>query len=193
VIHLRLDMLGFAEMDANLMQLADNVRGDALKDAALEAVEPVRAMAEQLAPFEGGSHRRAHGPHVRESIVADVRMSDANGVDVDVGPSAASKTAWRARWIEFGTKAHELKEHFTAMKVRLRVRRSTAAASRGEFQVAEGRRRKVTGIHPGATERPFLRPALDENSDTVLEKFAEALRNRLFLIKNGLAGVKEVV
>ena len=64
----------------------------------------------------------------------------ANAVEVSVGPS---KKAWFAHFVEFGTRAHPVKPR-----------------ARQALQI--GDRFRARASHPGTTERPFLRPAVDQ-------------------------------
>ena len=61
-------------------------------------------------------------------------------VEVSVGPS---KEAWFAHFVEFGTKAH-----------------SVAPKKKKAMQIGDNFRTRAS--HPGTTERPFLRPAVDQ-------------------------------
>lgn len=99
---LRLDVLGFPALGQALGRMAEGMRGAALTGAAVDAMTPVLDTAQSLAPYDPTSHAQ----HVRDAIVVGVRQANDDGVDVDVGPSKDSKTAWRARFVEFGTKAH---------------------------------------------------------------------------------------
>ena len=63
-----------------------------------------------------------------------------NAVEVSVGPS---KKAWFAHFVEFGTRAHPVKPR-----------------ARQALQI--GDRFRARANHPGTTERPFLRPAVDQ-------------------------------
>ncbi len=62
-----------------------------------------------------------------------------NTVEVSVGPS---KKAWFAHFVEFGTRAHPVKPK-----------------KRKAMQIGDKFRMRAS--HPGTTERPFLRPAVD--------------------------------
>ena len=90
-----------------------------------------------------------------DSITVATRGTTAAEAVVRVGPS--SKIEWRARFTEYGTKAHEIKTAFVLANV-----------STGEFFGSAVN-------HPGARAHPFIRPAYDEGAEQAREIAAAAI------------------
>lgn len=82
---------------------------------------------------------------------------NGKAVEVSVGPS---KRAWYAHFVEFGTRAHPVKPK-----------------EKKALQIGDRFRARAT--HPGTTERPFMRPALDmrreEAQDAMGKKTGELI------------------
>jgi hypothetical protein len=73
--------------------------------------------------------------------------------------------AYVGRWLEYGTKGHfitldaKARQGMTARRANTRIRDGDTAL-RGTLMI-NGKPVGTTVYHPGASERPFLRPALD--------------------------------
>lgn len=89
-----------------------------------------------------------------ESIRTEAISASAANASVAVGTDV-----FYAGFIEFGTAGHRIEPNGKALRI-------------GD----EYRRRAE---HPGASPRPFLRPAYDENQQKISERVADELRKRL--------------
>lgn len=83
---------GGDELAAALKSLPDRVSKKAMREALLEAAEPIRAAASRLAP------RRAPEPDIADHIV--IAAGRSSGVSVAVGPS---KDFHYGLYLEYGT------------------------------------------------------------------------------------------
>lgn len=109
----------------NLRVTFDNImaaiRSDAVKQAALEAAELIRAEAEARAPVltgHGPTSKRDPGVPIhppgtlRDSIIAkQLRGASGDHVEVDIGPSRTPLDGWYGRLVEDGT-AHSTGKPF---------------------------------------------------------------------------------
>ena len=90
----------------------------------------------------------------------------ARGGRVTASLKATGKHAYLAKWVEFGTSAHNI------------------AAKRGGWLSFMNVFRKEIA-HPGAKRRPFMRPALDGQAQNAVIAAAEYMKKRL-ATKEGL-------
>ncbi len=90
----------------------------------------------------------------------------ARGGVVTAYLKSTGKHGYLARWVEYGTAAHNI------------------AAKRGGWLSFMGVFAKEVA-HPGAKPRPFMRPALDSQAQNAVIAAAEYMRNRL-ATKEGL-------
>lgn len=88
------------------------------------------------------------------------------GGTVTASLKATGKHGYLARWVEFGTKAHNI-------------------AGKKNGWLSFGGIFAKSVAHPGAKPHPFLRPALDSQAQNAVVAAAEYMKNRL-ADKNGL-------
>ncbi len=144
---------GFAALEARLEELPNALAGKILIPATTAGARVIRDEARRRAPV--GKHGPAQlGDHtagnLKRSIVTRVRRRGvATGVTVSIG---ATKQAWYAHIVEMGAAAHTIVVGKT----------KKALASGGVFFG-----RKVD--HPGSAPQPFLRPALDTQSQKAID------------------------
>lgn len=149
---------GFAEMQAELKALGDAVRIGAVRDAAKEAAAVMRDEMRERAPVldEKTAESTALAPgELKRGIGLWLRSAGEGLVMVIIGPRRGTGRA--AHLVEYG---HRLVK---------------GGASRVGARGAEGPGREIGDV----PAHPFLRPAFEASSQKVLDKFAEALRERL--------------
>jgi HK97 gp10 family phage protein len=104
---------------------------------------------------------RANVPVALGALRKSIRISTgAKAGQVTASVKAGSRKAWYWRFVEFGTAAH------------LIAARNARALSLGDVVVERIE-------HPGATAKPFMRPALDAMSSAALEAVTAQIRKRL--------------
>lgn len=140
---------GFKELQKKLKNMGadiDNLLVEAVADGAA-----VVARAAQENSRKGGNFpHRVSGTLYRSIRIQDTRKFPSR-VEVDVGTALEY-----AKFLEYGTGIHGPKNK--AYIIRPRKKRMLAWKQGGNVIMAK----KV--IHPGMPPRPFLRPALDENT-----------------------------
>lgn len=107
--------------------------------------------------------RRAPGQHVIYEV--DQKQRAKRSLWINLGPD---KKHWFYQFYELGWRAHTIK------------------AKKKKFLKFEGREALIflkSANIPAGAARPFLRPALDENQETIKAAVGEALRSRLEAIR----------
>lgn len=140
---------GLDEVLAELERRGANVKGE--MTAALQAGGEVIAR-------EAAGNVRSVSARVADAIT--VTVEETKGEKARVAVHIDKKAAFLARWIEYGTRAHEI----------------TPGAKRA---LLFGGRYVAKVRHPGTPARPFLRPAFDGKKDdakeTVRKRLAHAV------------------
>lgn len=113
--------------------------GEAAAQAVADATEAGAEVAVSVAK------QRAPGPH----IVAEIAKSTVGMAEFDIGPD---KEHWYYQFFETGAGRHEID---ASVKRALKF-------SMGSDEVIVRR-----ANHPGMAAEPFLRPALDENKESI--------------------------
>lgn len=145
---------GTAELLTQFRELREAAQKRALRAAAKDGAEVIRAEAARLAPRARGKLAQ----HIETRVHA---MAGPNEIDIDIGPA---KNVWYGMIVELGAKPH-----------RMRPRRS-----RGKKVLAS--MEQVFGAeieHPGFRARPFLRPAFDTQKEAAVEAFGQSLQKRV--------------
>ena len=135
----------FRELEQKLTQLPLRVAKNILARTVYAGAAIVRNEARSKCPVRTGALRKSIRIRRRKVSRGDFM------VVYGVGP-----TVYYGHLVEYGTKAHWIKP---------RVKRDLA--------IGQNVRAKV--YHPGATPRPYLRPALDSNKDRIIS----AMRDKL--------------
>ena len=113
------------------------------------AGEFLKRLMQHKAPVDTGK--------LADSITVTTRETTAAEAVVRVGPSG--KLAWRAKFVEFGTKAHQIR-------------------TKHAFALADIETGTVFGRivnHPGGRQRAFVRPTFDEGEDQAREIAAASI------------------
>ena len=137
---MRVEIEGIEDVVKQLKRVGVDIT-DALE---LIATAGAAVMAERVA---GGAPGEIAG-----SIVTDTLEKSRKRVEVGTGPD---KDHFYARYVEFGTQAHE-------------IRPSTAKALTIDGGLYAG------ATHPGNSERPFMRPAFDGGRGAAEREMAKA-------------------
>lgn len=140
---------GLADLDRMLKELPAKVEANIMRGAIRTGAKVIEDRAKELAPVKSGK--------LRDSIKVSTRSK--RGV-VSATIRAGGGKAFYAKWVEFGTAQHFIKP---------KNRKSLFFA---------GMAKKIVD-HPGATQKPFMRPALDGGSTGAIDAMAEYIRKRL--------------
>ncbi len=144
-----LNVKGLAELDKLLKELPAKIEGNIMRGAMRAGARVFEDRAKQMVPVKSGQ--------LRDSIKVSTRSKRGR---VSATVTAGGKKAFYAHMVEFGTARHFIKP---------KNRKSLFFA---------GMAKEVVD-HPGATQKPFMRPALDEGSTGAIDAMAEYIRKRL--------------
>jgi len=143
---------GLAELERALSQLPDKLERNVVRSALRMGAKQIEAEAKRLVPVKSGE--------LRDSIRVSVRLIKGKPVATIKAGGRGKGGAFYAQMVEFGTSAHFIK-----------------ASSAKSLFIAGLMRDGVN--HPGATSKPFMRPALDSAAAQAVKAFAEQIRKRL--------------
>lgn len=145
---------GLSELQAFLDQLPAKMEANVMRSALRAGANVVLNEARAQVPVKTGA--------MRDGL--KVGTKSRRGV-VTAYVKLRGKHAYLARWIEYGTAAHFIKP-----------KRAKSLFFAGLLR---------DGVdHPGATAKPFLRPALDSQAQNAVVAVGEAIKKRL--TKQGL-------
>jgi len=159
---------GLSELQAFLNQLPAKMEQNVMRGALRAGAAPILAAAKQLCPVGPPSAEgvRLYG-HYQGALRDSIRMSvKAKKGRVTASVKAGGKTkrgadVWYAHLIEFtGAAPHVI-----------------TAKKGGALGFAGGLYKKVN--HPGMRAQPFLRPALDQQSQAAVQAAGEYIKKRL--------------
>lgn len=148
------NVTGLKELQAFLDRLPAKMEANIMRAALRQGANVVRDEAQANAPVKSGV------------LKAGLKVSTRSrrGV-VTASVKVGGKHAFLARWLEYGTAAHFIKP-----------KKAKSLFFAGLFR---------DGVdHPGFAPRPFMRPALDSQSQAALLAVGEAIKKRL--TKQGL-------
>lgn len=144
-----LHVSGLSELDKLLKELPARIEGNIMRGAMRAGAKVFADRAKQMVPVKSGQ--------LRDSIKVSTRSKRGR---VSATVRAGSKKAFYAHMVEFGTARHFIKP---------RKRKSLFFA---------GIAREVVD-HPGASPKPFMRPALDGGQVEAVNAAADYIRKRL--------------
>lgn len=144
-----LKITGLAELDRALQDLPAKIERSVLRGGLRAGAKVIEAAARARVPAKSGA--------LRESIRVSMRVRRGR---VAARIIAGNKQAFYAHMVEFGTAHHWIKP---------RNRKSLFLA--GLF-------RELVD-HPGARQKPFMRPALDSSAGPAVDAMASYIRARL--------------
>lgn len=151
---------GLKELNDFLQQLPVKMEKNILRAALRQGANVVKDQAKQNVPVASGL--------LRDGLKVSTRSS--RGV-VTASVKATGKHGYIAKWIEYGTAAHDI-----------------AAKDGGSLFFGGIFADKIE--HPGSRAKPFLRPALEGKSQEALVAVGEAIKKRL--TKQGIEGAADV-
>ena len=137
---------GLDELERNLKDFPTRIAKNIVARTVYAGAAVVRNEARALCPVKTGALRR--------SIRIRRRKTPRGSIEViyTVGPGL-----WYGRLVEYGTKAHKIKPRFKkAIKI---------GEVLGEW-----------ASHPGATPRPYLRPAFDGSTSRIIDAMRAKLK-----------------
>jgi HK97 gp10 family phage protein len=139
---------GLRELDSFLSQLEPKLQRNVLR-GGLRA-----GMGVVLPAAKSGVHS------VSGELAAGLKLGTRYKDGVVMGYiKTTGKHSFLAKWVEFGTRAHQIR------------------AKDGSFYF--GGRFVKSVQHPGAQKKPFMRPALDAEAQPAIIAMAEYIRNKL--------------
>lgn len=145
---------GLAELHKALQQLPVEIERKLLQGALRAGLKEMQAAAKANVPVKSGA--------LRDSIKVRVR-NKKDRWRLKGSVVAGNKTAYYAHMVEFGTAAHLIKP---------KNRKSLFFA---------GVMRELVE-HPGATPKPFMRPAFDAAAAAAINAFADKVRTGLLTV-----------
>lgn len=140
---------GGLDLQKALSDLPAKLEANILRGAARAGANVIAKKAKELAPVRTGK--------LKNSIKVGTRLR--KGL-VTATVRAGSNKTFYARFVEFGTAQHFIKP---------KKRKSLFFAG----VTKEG------AEHPGASPKPFMRPALDSSQEQAVQAFADYVRKRL--------------
>ncbi len=153
---------GLEGLQALLDELPARIEKNVVRGGLRAAAKVVEAEAKRLCPVgEGDLPKGRTSGALRDSIHVSMRTRRGR-VQATIG--AGGGNAWYAGMVEHGTARHWIKP---------KNRKSLFLA---------GLERQVV-LHPGATKKPFMRPAIDAKAQEAIETFSAYLKNRLARIE----------
>ena len=152
MIETQINIKGMKELDIALRDFPAKLQQQALKNATREGAQVVQRAAIALAPVgKTGKLQRAIKVRVGTKRKGQYTTTFIVGLD--------KKMAWYGRLVEMGAGAHIIK-----------IKRKKALVIGGQVVGTEI-------MHPGVVKRkPFMRPALDNTKDQVIETIRKRLQ-----------------
>lgn len=182
---------GFAELEKTLSEFPQKLFKSAMRRALYAGAKVIATEAKLLCPVAppGGTAAVKYGAtqgELRRSIRIGTRTDKATGTVsgyVKAGASDKNLAPYYARWVEYGTTAHLIKVSDQDRPTRM-TRNGLKAYSmktinkmvvRGSLSIGGNFVGPVVA-HPGATPKPFMRPALDTKRGAALEAIRASLQ-----------------
>lgn len=141
---------GLADLKRALNDLPAKIEKNIMRGALRAGANEIKKAAQANVPVKSGA--------LKNSIKVSTRARKDRYMRARV--TAGDKTAFYAHMVEFGTAAH---------RIRPKGKKSLFFAGIARTAVE----------HPGAEQRPFMRPALDSASQAAVQATADYIRNRL--------------
>lgn len=146
---------GLDALNRALDELPAKLQANILRGAMRAGAKVVERAVKDAAPVRTGK--------LRDSVRTSSRLDRRTGqvvATVKAGGSGGKRAAYYAHMVEFGTQAHDIKPQD--------AKSLFIAGLFGELV-----------HHPGATARPFMRPAMDATQSAAALAVAEYCRTRL--------------
>lgn len=170
-------ILGLARLQRKLDRLP-KVALAMIRNAMEESADEIVALAVRLAPEDSGDLKASigwtWGKAPRGSITLTKLVSGALGADLTLTIYAGDDRAYYARWVEFGTAAHNSA--------------SGGGTKAGTESLRTGRKTKkgvAPTFHPGSPAQPFFYPAWRANKKAAKTRIRAAIRKAARLVAQG--------
>lgn len=152
-----INVKGLADLQAALDSLPAKIEANIMRAAVRAGAKVIAKAAQAAVPDRRGV--------LRDSVRFGAKVDRVGGKIVGYVRAGgrgkkSKKTAFYARMVEFGTAAHLI------------------AARPGKHLAIGGGYYQVVH-HPGARKKPFMRPAMDAQSQAAMQAMAEYIRQRL--------------
>jgi HK97 gp10 family phage protein len=163
---------GLADLNKVLKTLPEKLERNVLRAAIREGAAVIMREAKANVPIatpnlENQTQYGGYAGALRDSIRVSTRLRNGK-VTASViagGKTKRGANVYYARWVEYGTAAHTI----------LPAKVKSLFFGGKAFESVE---------HPGASPRPFMRPAMDTRATAALQAFADGVKKRL--TKQGL-------
>lgn len=140
---------GGADLQKMLNELPAKIEGRILRGAVRAGAKVIEEKAKELVPVRTGK--------LKDSIKVSTRSRRGQ---ISATVRAGDRKSYYAQWVEFGTAKHFIKPK----------------ESKSLFFA--GMAKEVVN-HPGASAKPFMRPALDSSQEQAVRAFADYVQKRL--------------
>lgn len=165
-------IVGGRELDAFLQQLAPKVEKNIMRAALRAGAAVIRDEARNNVSVLDGLLRRSirvTGKAKGGTVTASVKVG-----------------AFYGAMVEYGTKPHLIKVQEEEKAINYRLTRKRGQLTRVSMRTINRHVLQIgnhfvgpTVSHPGATEKPFLRPAFDTKAGAAIEAVKNKIRQRL--------------
>lgn len=158
---------GLPELQKYFEQLPEKLEKNVLRAALSKGARELRDVIKPTVPTgkpsaEGARKYGHYEGALRDSLRVSSRVKGGEVVaSVKVGGRRKGVDVFYAKWVEYGTSAHLIKP----------TKKGGALYVNGQWLPQVD--------HPGITEKPFMRPALDNNAQRVTLLIADHMRNRI--------------
>lgn len=193
---------GLAQLNKLLQELPVKLERNVVRGALRAGAMVIQKQAKANAPVgkPPGRSARLYGLYpgaLRDSIRVSVRTSRGTVIaSVKAGGKIKKSgvVVFHAGWVEFGTKPHLISVAENERPINLGLTSKLGVLTRVSMTTINRRIRSLligsnfvgpTVSHPGATARPYLRPALDTQATNAVIAAAEYMKKRL-ATKEGL-------
>lgn len=168
---LDIQIKGLDKLGEALQQLPIEIAQKELTNALKAGGNVVADEMEARAPREQDIGPRPKGyQHIADDIHVQAEKNViGSAAEVYVGPG--KDTDWKARWIEFGARAHVL----VARRKKVLADQAAGLIFGGKVAFVDGKRTGKAVVHPGVHPRPFMRPALAAAAGDALKAIKDAL------------------
>lgn len=147
----QVEIAGLKELKKQLEKLPARIETNITRTALRRGALVIEERAKDLCPVGTGN--------LKDSIKVRAQTKKKSGW-INLRVTAGGGDAFYANMVEYGTAPHEIRP------------------SKAKSLFIAGVFRQVVN-HPGATARPFMRPAFDEKHQDAIKAFADYMRQRI--------------
>lgn len=173
---------GLAALERALLALPDKLQRNVMRSALRAGAQVIRRQAQALVPVAPPTRRNAEAyglkaGALRASIRVSARLRNGRAVAYVKAGGQRKGDPFYARFVEYGTKPHLIAATGNPGK-RASVATLNRRIAKGALKIGD----KLLGAtvqHPGATPRPFMRPALARAARPAVVAVGQQIRARL--------------